>query len=47
MRNKGTVRYRGLRMVLSRPSQFIEGISEDLLEPLALVDEERHWGWES
>lgn len=38
---------RGLRMVLSRPSQFIEGISEDLLEPLALVDEERSWGWES
>jgi DNA helicase-2/ATP-dependent DNA helicase PcrA len=37
---------RGLRMVLSRPSQFIEGISEDLLEPLTLVDEERHWGWE-
>jgi len=38
---------RGLRMVLSRPSQFIEGISEDLLEPLTLVDEERHWGWEN
>ena len=38
---------RGLRMVLSRPSQFIEGISEDLLEPLTLVDEQRHWGWES
>ena len=38
---------RGLRMVLSRPSQFIEGISEDLLEPLTLVDEERNWGWES
>ena len=38
---------RGLRMVLSRPSQFIEGISEDLLEPLSLVDEEQNWGWES
>jgi DNA helicase-2/ATP-dependent DNA helicase PcrA len=38
---------RGLRMVLSRPSQFIEGISEDLLEPLAVVDEEQSWGWES
>jgi len=38
---------RGLRMVLSRPSQFIEGISEDLLEPLSLVDEDRYWGWES
>lgn len=38
---------RGLRMVLSRPSQFIEGISEELLEPMALVDEERDWGWET
>ncbi|HTN71505.1 MAG TPA: ATP-dependent helicase [Methylomirabilota bacterium] len=38
---------RGLRMVLSRPSQFIEGISEDLLEPMSLVDEEQNWGWES
>jgi DNA helicase-2/ATP-dependent DNA helicase PcrA len=38
---------RGLRMVLSRPSQFIEGISEDLLEPLTVIDEERDWGWES
>ena len=38
---------RGLRMVLSRPSQFIEGISEDLLEPMALVDEESNWGWET
>ncbi|HEX9271458.1 MAG TPA: ATP-dependent helicase [Candidatus Binatia bacterium] len=37
---------RGLRMVLSRPSQFIEGISEDLLEPVTVVDEERNWGWE-
>jgi DNA helicase-2/ATP-dependent DNA helicase PcrA len=37
---------RGLRMVLSRPSQFIEGISEDLLEPVALVDEETDWGWQ-
>jgi DNA helicase-2/ATP-dependent DNA helicase PcrA len=38
---------RGLRMVLSRPSQFIEGIDEDLLEPMALVDEETNWGWEN
>lgn len=38
---------RGLRMILSRPSQFIEDISEDLLEPMALVDEERNWGWET
>jgi DNA helicase-2/ATP-dependent DNA helicase PcrA len=37
---------RGLRMVLSRPSQFIEGISEDLLEQMTLVDEESNWGWE-
>jgi DNA helicase II / ATP-dependent DNA helicase PcrA len=37
---------RGLRMVLSRPSQFIEGISEELLEPMTVVDEERNWGWE-
>jgi len=34
-------------MVLSRPSQFIEGISEDLLEQMTLVDEESNWGWES
>jgi DNA helicase II / ATP-dependent DNA helicase PcrA len=37
---------RGLRMVLSRPSQFIDGISEDLLEPMTIVDEERNWDWE-
>jgi DNA helicase-2/ATP-dependent DNA helicase PcrA len=37
---------RGLRMVLSRPSQFIEGISEELLEPVTVIDEERNWGWE-
>ena len=38
---------RGLRMVLSRPSQFVEGISGELLEPMTLVDEESQWGWES
>ena len=38
---------RGLRMVLSRPSQFIEDISEDILEPLTVVDEERNFSWES
>jgi DNA helicase II / ATP-dependent DNA helicase PcrA len=38
---------RGLRMVLSRPSQFIEGIDENLLEPMALVDEDKDWGWEN
>jgi DNA helicase-2/ATP-dependent DNA helicase PcrA len=37
---------RGLRMVLSSPSRFIEGISEELLEPVTIVDEERNWGWE-
>ena len=37
---------RGLRTVLSRPSQFIEGISEELLEPVTLVDEEEDRGWE-
>jgi DNA helicase II / ATP-dependent DNA helicase PcrA len=37
---------RGLRMVLSRPSRFIEGISEELLEPVTVVDEERNWSWE-
>ncbi|HWO43245.1 MAG TPA: 3'-5' exonuclease, partial [Candidatus Eisenbacteria bacterium] len=38
---------RTLRMVLSRPSRFIEGLPEDLLEPITLVDEEQNWGWES
>lgn len=38
---------RGLRMVLSRPSQFIEGIAEELLEPVTVVDEEENRGWES
>jgi len=33
--------------VLSRPSQFIEDISEAILEPLSIVDEERNWSWES
>ncbi|MGH7769074.1 MAG: ATP-dependent helicase [Candidatus Binatia bacterium] len=37
---------RGLGTVLSRPSQFIEGISEELLEPVTLVDEEDHREWE-
>lgn len=36
---------RGLSTVLSRPSQFIEGVSEELLEPVVLVDEEDR-GWE-
>ncbi len=38
---------RGLHTVLSRPSQFIEGIPEELLEPVTLVDEEENRGWES
>jgi DNA helicase-2/ATP-dependent DNA helicase PcrA len=37
---------RGLGTVLSRRSQFIEGISEELLEPVTLVDEEDHRDWE-
>lgn len=37
---------RGLRTVLSRPSQFIEGMPEELLEPVTLVDEEEERGWE-
>ncbi|MBI2091225.1 MAG: ATP-binding domain-containing protein [Deltaproteobacteria bacterium] len=37
---------RGLRTVLSRPSQFIEGIPEELLEPVTLVEEEEERGWE-
>ncbi len=36
-----------LRMVLSRPSQFIEDISHRLLEPVALVPEGSYWDWES
>jgi hypothetical protein len=32
--------------VLSQPSQFIEGIPEELLEPIALVEEEEDRGWE-
>jgi DNA helicase-2/ATP-dependent DNA helicase PcrA len=38
---------RGVGMVLSRPSRFIEGISEDILEPWSLVthegDEDFQW----
>jgi DNA helicase-2/ATP-dependent DNA helicase PcrA len=37
---------RGTSMILSRPSQFIEGIPEELLEPMVLVDEEEDRGWE-
>lgn len=38
---------RALGMVLTRPSQFIEDISEEILEPMTVVDEQRNWGWES
>jgi len=38
---------RGLRTILSRPSRFIEGIPEELLEPVTLVDEGEEQGWES
>jgi DNA helicase II / ATP-dependent DNA helicase PcrA len=37
---------RGLRTVLSRPSQFIDGIPEELLEPVTLVEEGEDRGWE-
>jgi len=36
-----------LRMVLSRPSRFIEDISPRLLEPVALVPEGSYWDWET
>jgi DNA helicase-2/ATP-dependent DNA helicase PcrA len=36
---------RSLQTVLSRPSQFIDGISENLLEPVTVVDEEDNWDW--
>jgi DNA helicase-2/ATP-dependent DNA helicase PcrA len=38
---------KGLRMLLSRPSQFIDGIPQRLLEPVALVPEGSYWDWES
>ena len=36
-----------LRMVLSRPSQFIDEMPQRLLEPVALVPEGSYWDWES
>ena len=38
---------KSLRMVLSRPSQFIDDMPERLLEPVALVPEGSYWEWES
>ena len=38
---------KSLRMVLSQPSQFIDGMSSRLLEPVALVPEGAYWNWES
>ena len=38
---------KSLRMVLSRPSQFIDDMPERLLEPVALVPEGSYWDWES
>jgi DNA helicase-2/ATP-dependent DNA helicase PcrA len=38
---------KSLRMVLSQPSQFIDGISSRMLEPVALVPEGSYWNWES
>jgi DNA helicase-2/ATP-dependent DNA helicase PcrA len=37
---------RGMGAVLSRPSQFLEGISDAMLEPMTLVDEGQDRGWE-
>ena len=37
---------RSLQTILSRPSQFIEGMPEGLLEPVTLVDEDQDWEWE-
>ncbi|MDP9129146.1 MAG: ATP-dependent helicase [Candidatus Binatota bacterium] len=36
-----------LRMVLSQPSQFIDGMSSRMLEPVALVPEGSYWNWEN
>jgi DNA helicase-2/ATP-dependent DNA helicase PcrA len=30
---------RGLGLIMAKPSRFVEGLSDDLLEPIALVDE--------
>jgi DNA helicase-2/ATP-dependent DNA helicase PcrA len=38
---------KNLRMVLSRPSQFIDDMPHRLLEPVALVPEGSYWDWES
>ena len=38
---------KNLRMVLSQPSQFIDGMSTRMLEPVALVPEGSYWNWES
>ena len=38
---------KSLRMVLSRPSQFIDDMPQRLLEPIALVPEGSYWDWES
>ena len=36
-----------LRMVLTQPSQFIDGIPQRLLEPVALVPQGSYWDWEN
>ena len=38
---------KSLRMVLSRPSQFIDAMPQRLLEPVSLVPEGSFWNWES
>ncbi len=37
---------RSLQTILSRPCQFIDGIPDQLLEPMTLVDEDQDWEWE-
>jgi DNA helicase-2/ATP-dependent DNA helicase PcrA len=38
---------KSLRMVLSSPSQFIDGMPQRLLEPIVLVPEGSSWDWEN
>ena len=37
---------RSLQTILSRPCQFIDGVPDEILEPVTLVDEDRDWDWE-
>ena len=37
---------RSLQTILSRPCQFIDGLPDEILEPMTLVDEDGDWDWE-